>query len=187
MFKLMIFTILLFASNIVAAQTATKAKVTEGDVLYIVDGQLSSKRDVDALDIESIKNVNVLSEVKKVVVVTTQNGASGKNKGQSVKSGTGNSSVSVRNDSLRREYAIKLVQARSGNDVVLRVLPSKDTTAPKHLRGTINRPTYIVRDSKGRIIMETANYSEIQEIQTMTVDKIKAMSIIGNMVMIQLK
>ncbi len=181
MFRLVIFTILLFASNIVAAQTAIKGKVIEGDVLYIVDGQLSSKKNVDALGIENIKNVNVLSNVKKIVVVTTQNGAS--------KSGISDSRPSMWYDSLRREYAIKLVRARFNADSVLRVSfdAEKDTTAPKRVHGTISKPLYIVSDSTGNLIIKTRNYSEIQQMQKITGDKIKVMSIIGNIVQIQLK
>ncbi len=63
-------TILIMALSLVAFAAGAQEK-EESKTLYVVDGVVTPKEQVDALPPQQIKNMNVVSGIEKVVIVTT--------------------------------------------------------------------------------------------------------------------
>lgn len=74
--KLILIISMALASSIAFAQEHTRqTHITDGSkTLYLIDGVLSLKTAADELPSDAIKNMNIITGIEKVVIITTKNG-----------------------------------------------------------------------------------------------------------------
>ena len=74
--KLILIISMALASNLAFAQEHTRqTHITDGSkTLYLIDGVLSLKTAADELPSDAIKNMNIVTGIEKVVIITTKNG-----------------------------------------------------------------------------------------------------------------
>ena len=74
--KLILIISMALASSIAFAQEHTRqTHITDGSkTLYLIDGVLSLKTAADELPSDAIKNMNIVTGIEKVVIITTKNG-----------------------------------------------------------------------------------------------------------------
>ena len=74
--KLILIISMALASSIAFAQEHTRqTHITDGSkTLYLIDGVLSLKTAADELPSDAIKNMNIVTGIEKVVIITTKDG-----------------------------------------------------------------------------------------------------------------
>ncbi len=74
--KLILIISMALASSIAFAQEHTRqTHITDGSkTLYLIDGVLSLKTAADELPSDAIKNMNIVTGIEKVIIITTKNG-----------------------------------------------------------------------------------------------------------------
>ena len=150
----------LMASAAAYAQTHNRAvsnKIVSNKTVYIVDGKIVTQQYMNALPVDKIANMDVITNIEKVIVVKTNN-----------PSGTTSNFVGG-------EVEFKPIkQVKTSDGDVLKIVADDDArviNVSKSFNGTINeaQPLYLFRSSEGKITPCNNQKITAEQIQFMVV------------------
>lgn len=163
-FMLMVFTMVSTAADAQQSNRTATDKIAAGKTLYVVDGRIVSQRVMNTLPVDRIEKMDVITNIEKAIIVTTNyqpasinNVSNGKNYDvhsiKTVKTSDGEVYKIVSDD----PGVIKVSKSFNGT---IKVKDSEDKAGP---------PIYLIKSANGTI--RHANYRKItaEQIQSMVV------------------
>ena len=163
-FMLMVFTMVSTAADAQQSNRTATDKIATGKTLYLVDGRIVSQHVMNSLPVDRIEKMDVITNIEKAVIVTTNyqpaslnNVSNGKNYEvhsiKTVKTSDGEVYKIVSDD----HEVIKVSKSINGT---IKVKDSEDKAGP---------PIYLIKSANGHIGLANSRRITAEQIQSMDV------------------